>query len=284
MIIFDFSQLVLSSVFTQPADMLENKHALSFSRHLVLNQLRNIKSTVSKKYKKPNSNIVLACDGQHYWRRQYYSFYKSHRKENREKSKYDFAKVFSILDTLLLEFKEHFPYRVLKVYESEADDVIATLAASYHTFEPIFIVSSDKDFKQLQKYSNVYQYNPFKKTWIVEKNPEDVLMEMIIRGDGGDGIPNLLSADNSLVDNIRQKPITVKVLKDIKEQTVFERETLTHWKRNKTLIDFDEIPAYIRDSIIKEYDSYDLSHGRSKLYGYFVSNQLNNLLDSIQDF
>ena len=43
-----------------------------------------------------------------------------------------------------------------------ADDIIATLVKEYPN-EKIMIISGDKDFIQLQKYSNVSQYSPILK-------------------------------------------------------------------------------------------------------------------------
>lgn len=283
MIIVDFSQMVLSSVHTQSHELLESKHALSMIRHLVLNHLRSIKVMISKKIKKDQS-IVLACDGPHYWRRQYFPHYKAKRKQARDQSHYDYKIVFEILDTLIKEFKEHLPYYVLRCYETEADDIIGTLVMKLHTFDKMCIVASDKDFKQLQKYSNVFQFDPLKKKWIVEKDPEGFLLEHIIRGDASDGIPNVLSSDDCFIESKRQTPITQKVLTNIKGCPISEYDSITHFKRNQTLIDLAMIPELIQTQIISEYEQYDMSHGRSKMYDYFIQNRLINLLPYLQDF
>ena len=55
------------------------------------------------------------------------------------------------------EIREYLPYKAIHLDGVEADDVIGTLTMRTQEFgqdEPIMIVSSDKDFIQLQKYNN----------------------------------------------------------------------------------------------------------------------------------
>ena len=49
--------------------------------------------------------------------------------------------------------------------------------------EPVMIISSDKDFIQLQKYNNVKQFSPIQKKAVVDKNPRNYLFNHIMRGD-----------------------------------------------------------------------------------------------------
>ena len=54
----------------------------------------------------------------------------------------------------------------------EADDVIGALVHNtqeFGNFEPIMIISSDKDFIQLQKFSNVKQFSPLQKKFLQAK-------------------------------------------------------------------------------------------------------------------
>ena len=84
--------------------------------------------------------------------------YKAGRKESREKSNHDWAKIFEILTTIRRELKEHMPYRYVELDTTEADDIIAVLVRKHHD-QKILILSGDKDFIQLHN-KNVQQYSP----------------------------------------------------------------------------------------------------------------------------
>ena len=112
------------------------------------------------------------------------------------------------------------------------------------------------------------------------------LLEHIIRGDVGDGIPNFMSPDNCLVVGSRQKPISSKKLdvwlKD--EPTNFcNTEMLRNFKRNQVLVDFDFIPQNIEDTILEEYEAQN-GKGRLKLFNYFIEKKLKNLMENINEF
>jgi hypothetical protein len=278
MIIIDFSQMFLSCVFTQPADMYETEDNIGMIRHLVLNHFITIKRKFNKESK--NGNIVFACDGQNYWRKQFFPYYKAARKAGREKTAYNFDVIFKFMSTIKTELKENFPYKLIEEFEAEADDVIGTLSHHLHKYETVVIVSSDKDFKQLHKYHSIKQYDPYKKQLVVENRPEEFLQELIIRGDASDGIPNIISADDVFVTKTRQKPITKKFLEESRGSLMHHFD---HYLRNKTLIDFSEIPLYIQENIIKKYDSYE-TVGRGNLFKYFISKNLTNLIDQIDQF
>lgn len=66
--------------------------------------------------------------------------------------------VFRILNLVREELKDNFPYKVVHMEGAEADDIIGALVQNTQEFgnhEPVMIISSDKDFIQLHKYSNV---------------------------------------------------------------------------------------------------------------------------------
>jgi 5'-3' exonuclease, N-terminal resolvase-like domain/T4 RNase H, C terminal len=251
-------------------------------RHMMLNTIRAIKNKFCKQY----GEMVIACDARHSWRKNVFSYYKANRKKNRDASDLDWNQIFLILDKIKLEIKENFPYRVIDVLEAEADDIIGTLANTYGVSEPIIIISGDKDFIQLQKNPNVKQYDPVRDRYPSHDDPVAFLKEHIIRGDTGDGIPNYLSDDNCLVVGERQKAIRQAKL-DVwltQEPTEFCSDvTLRNYDRNKLLIDLNNTPSDIKDSIIREYQS-QANKTKAKLFNYFVKNKLASLLENIQDF
>ena len=141
---------------------------------------------------------------------------------------------------------------------------------------------------QLQKWSNVAQYAPAFKKWVKIKEPAaQVLMEHIITGDKGDGVPNMLSPDNSFTDGIRQRPIKKVLLAEWKktppEQWVTTAEMAKGFTRNQQLVDLSKCPEDIKSAIINMYE--DKKNGdRSKLLNYFIANKMRGLIDVIQDF
>jgi len=275
----DLNQVMISGLLAQVN--ARQKLEEDLIRHIVLNTLR---SNV-KKFRE-YGEIILCCDSRNYWRKQIYPHYKAHRKSAREKSPLDWNLIFKVLNKIKQDLKENFPYKVIEVDGAEADDVIGTLAPRLSASERVLILSSDADFKQLQKYDNVKQYNPMLGIYVTSKHPTKDLKEKIIRGDKGDGIPSILSPDDVFVAGRRQPPISKKKLDVWLENSpkdCLSEEEYRNYIRNDTLINFDNIPTAIKENIIKEYDESKPST-KQKLYKYFVENRLINLLECIEDF
>lgn len=259
-------------------------------RHMVLNSIRSYKTKLGAEY----GELIIACDSKQYWRREMFPYYKANRKKSQAASELNWKAIFDCLNTIRSELKEYFPYRIIDVETTEADDVIATLCMKYGndsgmmlpTTQKILILSGDKDFQQLQRYTNVEQYDPVRKKKIVCNNPERFLLEHIVKGDVGDGIPNVLSDDNCFVLGKRQSPVTQKKLDNIIDLAVegkFDHPLYRNYMRNKQLIDLSMIPVKVRNQIL---DSYDEQAGKKKpqLLNYFIAKKLRNLTESIGDF
>jgi 5'-3' exonuclease len=252
-------------------------------RHMILNVIR----TYVKKFKETHGpEVVIACDNRNYWRREYFPQYKASRKKSRDASGHDWNSIFECLHKIKEELKEYSPYKVIDVDTAEADDIIATLAILKSANEKVMILSSDKDFAQLQKYPNVQQYSPILKKFISEPLPAVQLKQMIIRGDKGDGVPNILTQDNVFIEGGRQKPITeAKIINWLnqKPEEFCTDEMLRNYKRNELLIDLTKIPESLQKSII---DTYDAAAGHTKQHfmNYMIANKLKNLLEIIDEF
>ena len=249
-------------------------------RHMILNSLRMYR----QKYHVEYGELVLCCDGRNSWRREHFPLYKAGRKTTRDSSYKDWTQIFESLDTIKSELKEYFPYKYIEVEAAEADDVIGVLAKSWN--EPIMIISSDKDFIQLQVKENVKQYSPITKKIVNDTNPERYLKEHILRGDSSDGIPNFLSADDCIVEKIRQAPITKKKVElwiDQNPEDFCNEEQLRNYHRNMKLIDLQYTPSNIVDQIGKQYDEIPKGK-RSGLLNFFIERKLNNLIESIGEF
>lgn len=282
MILFDFNQVAIANLMEQigssktPVDE-------SLVRHMILNTIR----TYVKKFKATHGpEVVIACDNKKYWRRDIFPYYKAHRKKARESSGHDWSSIFEVLNKIRDELKNHSPYKVLDVDTAEADDVIAVLATKYSAGERIMILSSDKDFAQLQKFSNVEQYSPILKKSIKEPLPTVQLKQLIIRGDKGDGIPNILSKDETFIEGIRQKPITeAKIINWLNQEPsdFCNDEMLRNFKRNEMLIDLTQIPETLKQSIIDSYENTK-AHTKQEFLNYMMANRLKNLIEVIDEF
>jgi len=278
MILLDYNAIAISNVVTQKLDVDEN-----LVRHMILNSIRMYRS----RYRQQYGEIVICTDGFKNWRREAFPPYKHKRKDARKESKMDWNELFRITNLVLEEIKENMPYKVVEVEEVEADDIIGVLCEDSQEFGRggnILIVSSDKDFVQLQKYSNVSQYSPMKKKMIKEALPRKQLMELILKGDTSDGVPNVLSGDQVFVEGIRQTPLRQKVIDQlINDPKCMGDEIYRNYLRNKKLIDLSETPQPLKEKIINNYDSQNPTSGKNVLK-YLMEKRCKLLIESVGDF
>ena len=276
MILIDLSQILFASA---SMSMKNGKVDINIVRHMTLNSLKKYRKEHFDEY----GELVICCDGKHSWRKEFFPQYKAMRKSGREASSVDWSGVFEIFNQLKEEIKENFPYRVIHVDTAEADDVIGTLVLRKRKEgEKTLIVSSDKDFIQLQMNDNVFQYSPTTKKFLNGVDPHEYLKEHILRGDKGDGIPNVLSGDNVIVDRIRQTPITKKNL-EVWMNGSLPKEHSERYERNQELIDLRYTPFHLTCAILEQYEE-EPKGSRNKLPAYFTENKLEVLSNHIRDF
>ena len=286
MILLDYNAIAISNVVTQKLDIDEN-----LIRHMILNSIRMYRSKHKEKY----GEIVVCTDGKYNWRRDIFTQYKFKRKDARKQSSMDWNELFRITNMVLEEIKENFGYKVVEVDEVEADDIIAALCRysneEFGKYEPILIVSSDKDFVQLQTYGNVDQYSPIKKKFIKEQNPRAQLQELIMRGDTSDGVPNVLSNDDVFVEGIRQTPLSQKKMSDMinrLDEVTINLTNVPEWYRNylrnRKLIDLSQTPEPLVEKIISNYENQDPWQNKGKVFPYLVEKKCRLLLESVGDF
>lgn len=283
MILVDMNQVMIANMMMQIGNHQNAEIDVSMLRHMILNTLRANR----KKFTAEFGELVICCDDTNYWRRQMYPYYKANRKKTRDKSEMDWNAIFQALNSIRDELKTFFPYKVIQVETCEADDIIGVIAHEEGTElnmgEPILILSGDKDYIQLHKYANVKQYDPVRKRWISNANPEKYLAEHIIKGDAGDGIPNVLSVDNAFVMGIRQRPITQKRLAEWADINNMNDEVKRNYMRNKALIDLSEVPKGMKEEILSIWNEEN-GKDRSQLLNYFIKNKLRNLMECITEF
>ena len=275
-ILVDFSQIVIGSYMTAA------KHAtvdMDVVRPAVLNTLRIYRTKFVDEY----GELVLCCDDRKSWRKQIFPNYKASRKKSRSAAGIDWNHLYESLNKLKEELQQWFPYKLLQEETAEADDIIATIVGLID--ERTLILSSDKDFVQLHKF-NVRQYSPMQKKF-VEGDAKENLHEKIIRGDVGDGIPNIMSDDNVFVDEgRRQKPITKKKVDawfELDPETYCTDEMLRNYNRNQQLINLAHIPDTIRINITNKFEEMKVGD-RKRLLTYFVNHRLKNLMENLSEF
>ena len=127
---------------------------------------------------------------------------------------------------------------------------------------------------------------------IVEKNPRRQLLELILKGDQSDGVPNVLSPDNSFVDGIRQTPLRKKKIEELIEKLYDtyknpygkDEEWMRNYLRNKKLIDLTETPNSVKSKILNSFEEQDKWNNRGKVFPFLVEKRCRMLLEDIKDF
>ena len=282
MIVVDYSGIAMGALFARGGGEEEG-----LIRHFILNSLR----MYNVKYREEYGRMIVCCDGGS-WRKNYYPEYKASRKKNRDSDSKDWDSIFNTFTKVRQEISEHLPFDVIHEFGVEADDIIATLVKETQEFgkhEPVMIISSDKDFIQLHKYDNVKQYSPITRKMVSDENPINYLREHIFRGDSGDGVPNVLSADDTFIDeDKKQTPLSKKKIElwldnynNLEE--VMPSQAYRNFQRNNKVINLDEIPEEVTNKIMVKYNNIKPTPNMKAL-NYLIVNRLNLLVESVGDF
>ena len=282
MILLDYSQTVIGSFMAvgRGNPVVEE----DLLRHTILNSIRMFRNKFTKDY----GEMVICCDDKNNWRKEVFPEYKANRRKNRENDITDWKTLFELLHEMREDLNKYFPYKVMYIDSAEADDIIGVLVEERQGMEcsPTLILSSDKDFIQLQKFDKVKQWSPLQKKFIVG-DPAESLYDKTIRGDTGDGVPNILSSDDTLItEGKRQTPVTKKKMelwRGKKPEEFCNEAMLRNYHRNKTMVDLRETPESIRINIVNQYDNQEAGD-RSQLLNYFVDKRLKNLMEVIDEF
>ena len=277
MILVDISQLLVASTFMSMKKG-ETEVDIKKLRHMILNSLRMYR----KKHANEFGELVICCDGSFSWRREIFPNYKAGRKSGRETSPLNWSQIFGCFDQLKGELKDNFPYQLIQIDTAEADDIIGTLVIRQRKEdERTLIISSDKDFIQLQREENVFQFSPIAKKFLNGVDPQEYLNEHILRGDKSDGIPNVLSSGSCIVNGVRQTPLTKKLIDELKKK--IPSEHTLRFDENTELIDFRYTPWHLQLRIL-EQKHQEAKGSRNMLPAYFTEHNLDTLMKNIGDF
>lgn len=247
MMIVDFSQLFMCCLFGSVKNSGVNEDVITHSFFSRLFEYKQLFPEYGK--------VVVAFDGKKLWRKDVFPNYKANRAEARAKQDIDWSAVFSVLNTMKNDIKTKLPVCSVEVDEAEADDVVAVMSSSFHMKENIMIISSDKDFIQLQCLDGVKQYSPTSNSLVYSDDPSRDIKIKLLKGDSNDGVPNIFSDDDALVKKQRQKPIYESKIDDyyLTIEEGKDESIVKNFKRNKTLIDFKCIPKHVKIKILEGY-------------------------------
>lgn len=141
---------------TNPALGIDN--AIGMALHLILYSMKKEYTTWK------GSHAVFYLEG-HSWRKHIYPPYKANRKVVKEALTEKEREDFEILKGAFDDFSEFIRNKtnisVIQNPNAEADDLIAVFIES-HPNDTHVLISSDSDFYQLLKFSNVIIYDPIK--------------------------------------------------------------------------------------------------------------------------
>lgn len=199
-----------------------------------------------------------------------YPEYKLTRKIQRaKKGQYKIGPVFDYLYTSV--FPEIFDRNTvqLTVEGAEGDDVIASLARSQRIadeYERIILVSSDRDFVQLQMDRPVVQYDATcelvvprikRGAEVIDITPQQALMIKIISGDTSDNIHPI----KPKVGEIRAWKYITENTDGFRKMLKDEPEVAERFMLNTKLIDFRNIPVELSQKVVNEF--YLLKNGEN---------------------
>jgi len=277
MILVDISQLLVASTFMSMKKG-ETEVDIKKLRHMILNSLRMYR----KKHANEFGELVICCDGSFSWRREIFPNYKAGRKSGRETSPLNWSQIFGCFDQLKGELRDNFPYQLIQIDTAEADDIIGILVIRQRKEdERTLIISSDKDFIQLQREENVFQFSPIAKKFLNGVDPQEYLNEHILRGDKSDGIPNVLSSGSCIVNGVRQTPLTKKHIDELKKK--IPSKHALRFDENTELIDLRYTPWDLQIKIL-EQKHQEAKGSRNMLPAYFTEHNLDTLMKNIGDF
>jgi len=259
-------------------------------RHIIFDSLRqNI--TQFKQYAKP---VVIASDGRKSWRKDVFKYYKFKRATDRAKiaPSVDWKNVYEVIADVVKGLEENFPYIVIHNEMAEGDDIIGTIVKHHYETDPfdgIMIISGDKDFKQLHFDPRIRQYSPVLKDYVKSEGAEIERRKIILSGDRLDGVPNVLSPDNSFANDIRQRKLMPKIKAELlaydKPDDIRDKVIQRNYYRNMIMVDLNHVPKAIKEDILEQYHEKGKSFPPTmKVFNYFVKKQLVDLTSKASEF
>lgn len=233
-------------------DWLENSIFIKHFDDTYMKNLVKFKNMYNIPYE--NMIIVRDCPRETIWRMNLYPEYKANRKNtcSYKNKKYNIGNIFKhIYNDLYPVLEKQYGFKILKVENAEADDIIAVLANRIRELDSnrlIVIISNDNDYLQLvNEKTLIWSLQNKLLNTKVETTAEEILLKKVLKGDDSDNIPSLVGNmnDRELNELIKDR----KILNDWLESHPDKKEM---YLNNRKLIDFQYIPSDIRKTILDE--------------------------------
>lgn len=234
--------------------------------------------------------IIFCVDKKHnkkYWRSKYFEHYKHNRKNLPPIiPKEDMDRLKNTLNDVLHNIT---PYIFIEENYLEGDDIIASLSKHLRNQHNIIIASCDHDFHQLCK-KNTFLYDLSKRRFTYQTDLDYYIFEHIVKGDAGDGIPNILSDEDTFTkQEKRQNRCSKKYLRELyntylESKEDFEQllgENINRWNKNKKLVDLTNLPAPVYNKVIDNYENYINNGSNEKFRTWLIKNRLTDLYEKI---
>lgn len=253
-------------------------------RHVIIKNIIDWKTEFERKY----GSVVLCDDIRgNSWRKDIFPYYKAGRRKNLTEKDIEFFNTIHMVKEEISNVFKHWTY--LQVEKAEADDIIAAMVKfnSKNRNERDLIISHDHDMIQLLSYNHVDVYSVVNKKMVkndINEYKKEVITH-IVKGDPGDGVPNIFSDDDTFVtEGKRQSRVTKKMLEEfmLKGKNATDDPLVRErWDRNIELVILSNQPEWLYDKIVDQYKERVKDQDKSEILNYIANNKLTMIYDEL---
>jgi len=146
--------------------------------------------------------LIIALDARHNFRKKIFKYYKAKRKSARKKEDkkegwFNYESFFKMQDEYIKQIEKTFPFKILKIDTTEADDIIGVLCHSKALKDNMkVLVTVDSDYVQLLASPFTTLYNPMTKKFVESDDPKGDLLLKVMVGDSSDYVPSINDRHN----------------------------------------------------------------------------------------
>ena len=176
---------------------------------MIVGYLRKLEVTLDDK-------IIIAQDYGRSWRKGLDHNYKAQRKDAREQKKDQawWKEQYGRFDAFFIRLEPAINWQFIKIWGTEADDILSMIARYYNKDE-VIIISSDRDLEQLATFPNTKIYSPLQNKTTTKPRFKDIPFPMKILAEKiqGDISDNLLDKPSNEAEfEIRKKIVDLTQL------------------------------------------------------------------------
>lgn len=271
MLLNDLSGIAYHKIINYYAN--EERPDIKDVKRVLLTELSEYEELYSKTF----GRMIICADSKPYWRSEVQPSYKENRLKARATSTIDNEAFYEDLDIIKQDIIDYSNWVILDIKRAEADDIIAVLTKyASDNNEKTIIISSDKDMLQLQtRHKEVYQFSPNRNKLLTLENTEYDILTHFLKGDTGDGIPNVFSVEGHFMiegEKPRQKSIAKKIIADVREHLEdltkcksLDKASIKRFNQNIELIDTSYTPDDLQMAIRNAYKLGRASNKEHKL-------------------